>query len=183
MDFDTMLEETKDVRSAAMDIAGALDVPGVGIINDGMDLYSQIAGGNNAEAFGTGLGMVSDGVGLADDVGVEGAGPVGDVLTAAKGGWDIGAGAAQISNDDFDGKGCDGVRSVIEGAGGLAELFGPKGKAIGKGLSAGLSVGDAIAPLVYGGDGKGSEMQKPPADGVWKATTGNDTVDWLFGVD
>ena len=77
-----------------------------------------------------------------------------------------------------------GINDILHGGAGLAsKAENPWVKGAGKALGAGLSVGDAIAPLVFGDkDEKGSHQEEIPEDGKFNATTGNGVVDWMFGV-
>ena len=72
----------------------------------------------------------------------------------------------------------------LAGAGGSA-LAGAGACVVGAGL-AGYGLGNMLAPLVYGdGEGSRTEEYEEPKGGTYiedPATTGNDFVDWVFGV-
>ena len=184
-DFDEILKETETLRTLGADALDAFGIPGASLmsaVNDGADLYTDVSEGNYDKAVGDGLGLVDDGFGFAEEIGFES--PMGDYAKAIKGGYDMGNGIGQMADDDFDGKGCDGAHDFLEGMGESAEAFGPWGEAAGKGMQYGLDIGDAIAPYVYhDADYEGARTEAIPEDGIFKPTTGNKTVDWLFGVD
>jgi hypothetical protein len=74
-----------------------------------------------------------------------------------------------------------GLGKVISGAsGGLGNIPGPTG-AVAKAFGAGYTLGDWMAPLVYGSE-EGSRVETVPEDEIFKPTTGNAVVDWIFGV-
>lgn len=76
-----------------------------------------------------------------------------------------------------------GAGSGGVGAAAGASLLGTAGCVLGAGL-AGYGVGNLLAPVVYGSE-EGTSTYTPPEGGTYiddPATTGNDFVDWVFGV-
>jgi hypothetical protein len=69
----------------------------------------------------------------------------------------------------------------------LGGKAGPWGAAAAKALGAGLEVGEALGPLVFGEkESRGAQQVeiKYRADGTeeWNPSTGNDVIDWIAGV-
>jgi hypothetical protein len=136
-----------------------------------------------------GIGMVGD----AASVG--GMSPLANYANAAKGGLELGKGAAQIftaqtaaplapgqSGVDTAGQTVNGIENVLKGVGDGAQAFGPWGAAGGKALNAGMAVGNAVAPLVFGDMKESTGNMGQTADGVYHGTTGNSVIDWMAGV-
>ncbi|MBA3460747.1 MAG: hypothetical protein H0T46_12340 [Deltaproteobacteria bacterium] len=189
-DLEQLMEDTEAARTLTSDGLDALDVPdALAVVNDGIDVASDLSDGDYSAAAGSGMDLAADSVGLAEDLGYLGEG-LGGAATTISGEQKIARGYANIAADDFDGKACDGWRELLEGGGQVAEgtggLMGEGAgdwvEAAGKGLQYGLHIGDALAPHVYGEEIKGQQWQTVPEDGVWKASTGNSVVDWMFGV-
>lgn len=188
-EFDEWLGDTEGVRSLGQDLLGVAGdhLPGAGLmkmLDSGANLYNDIDQGNYTDAIGSGMGLVDGGFTLADDLGFDvGEGP-GQVMNAAQGGWNVGSGIEKIVNgEEYSGEAFEGMHDILSGSGQLAEAYGGDVAMVGKALGVGLDIGDALAPYVYGEEIKGQQSQTIPEDGIWKPTTGNDTVDWLFGVN
>ena len=107
-------------------------------------------------------------------------GPLGawmDTLTLASG-VDQMAGGLE---EDYNPETWSGLDKVISGgAGDLGNIPGPAG-AVAKAFGAGYTIGDWIAPLVYGSE-EGGRTEQVPEDEIFEPTTGNAVVDWIFGV-
>jgi hypothetical protein len=84
-------------------------------------------------------------------------------LQDAHGGLKIAAGGADVV----------GGGAAMLGIEGTVAEAGPVGAALG----AGMMVGDALAPVVFSGDG--NEKAK---DGKYYGSCGNNAIDWVFGV-
>lgn len=101
-----------------------------------------------------------------------------NVGEAANGAGNLAQGLAQdgFSSD----KTWDGIHDLLHGgAGALGDKGGasPLGK-VAKAFTFGMDIGDAIAPMIFGDkDEHGSKTEEVPADGVFKPSTGNKTID------
>lgn len=189
-EFDEWLGDTEGVRSLGLDL---LDVAGphlpgaglMGMIDSGANLYNDIDKGDYGAAVGDGLGVIDGGLTLAEEFGWDGGDTAGRVVNGLQGGLNTGLGIEKIINgEEYSGEAFEGMHDILEGGGQLAEAYGGDVAMVGKALGVGLDIGDAIAPYVYNdAASKGLHTQEIPEDGIFKPTTGNDTVDWLFGVN
>lgn len=113
-------------------------------------------------------------------------GPLGTAFAAVdtvKGGYE---GAEAIDKGDGV-EGCDAVHDVLSGGAGLLGNAGGTLGAGAKAFGAGMAVGDAIAPVIFGSEEEDNKAhtEEVPADGVFKPSTGNSYVDGaldFFGV-
>ena len=190
-EYEQLLEATEASRtltSDGLDAAGIPDV--VGLWNDGIEVADDLSNGDYAAAAtGSGMDLAADGLGLAEDLGYDTG--LGDYATGAAGMSKVGRGMSTMAQDEYDGKLFEGLHDVLEGGGQAAEgIGGAMGEgtgewveAAGKGLQYGMHIGDAIAPWLYNDDKyKGTRTEAIPEDGIFKPTTGNCVVDWMFGV-
>jgi hypothetical protein len=105
-------------------------------------------------------------------------GPLGYVTSGIdllSGGWNLAKG---VDTGDTNAL-MDGVHDTVGGtAGMLGNVPGPVG-AVAKAFSAGYTVGDWIAPTVFGSEKEANapHMEQVPADGVFKPSTGNSWID------
>lgn len=68
-----------------------------------------------------------------------------------------------------------GMFAGLAGIGGQADVA----KVLGAG-AAGIGLGNAIAPYVFGAEPKGTSYQEIPADGNFKPTSGNQVFDTIL---
>lgn len=190
-----MLEDTEATREGSEGLFDLLgEIPGAGGLGIANGVANAYKGGQELAAgeWGDGLldlgqglgGTVKGGMDLMKDFGLgQGAGDVGRAVDVASGAGDIAHGFWDIASDEGYGGGTlDGIHDILSGSGDLASGFFGEDSQIGmagKGLSAGIKVGDALAPYVFhDAASEGAHQQAIPADG-WQTTTGNASVDHL----
>jgi len=141
-------------------------------------------GGEAFEAVSGAMGEVGVANTLSKAVGAggilsKGAEAVVHPLEVALSGAELGWGGAQTVDGAVNGNSgevMDGVHNLASGGAGVAALFGGP---VGEALKAGFTVGDMLAPTVFGSEEEGNKphMEQVPEDGVFKPTTGNQYVD------
>lgn len=200
-DFDEAAEATETQRDAAEKVMDVAKVPGgdaMGLLNAGATTNKGIGeiekGDTAAGVVDTGMGaagVVDKGASIVKEVaeaagseGVAGgAGKVAGVAGTIAGGLQIGKGIGEVATDDgYGGKTLDGIHDMLAGT---ASTVGSAGGAspagmVAKAFGAGFSVGDMIAPTVFG-DMKNTGTHYENADQEFHASTGNRAIDWIAG--
>lgn len=105
------------------------------------------------------------------------------VIDGGKVGWGGSKAIDYFENDDYHPEAWDGLNTAIDGGLGLTGMLPGNAGQVGKAASAGYTVGNWLAPVVYGEEPEGEHYEQVPEDGIFKPTTGNKFVDWMFGVD
>lgn len=162
---------------------GGLEVPGLGIVSGGFQLYDGISEVQKGET-GAGIddmvmGAASQYSTVAEMTGAEGvSGPLGAIAAGAQ----IGKGFGEIaSSEEWNSERMEGISDMISGvASGAAATENPWVKGTGIALQGGMAVGNVIAPAVFGD--KDEDASVMTDDGVYHGSTGNSAVDWVFGV-
>lgn len=194
-EFTDLFSSTEGLREAAEGVMGATKIPGsglMGLMNNGLSLADDIEDGNWGDAVHDGLGVIDGGFTFMEDlsgggeIGAPGEGGMGSYVKAAMGGWEMGEGIAEIATDDdgFGVQSLDGLHDILTGGADVGSAFGGQIGAVSEAFGAGMDVGDAIAPLIFGSEEEDNKAHSEaiPEGGVFHPSTGNGAFDWAFGV-
>ena len=174
------LGKSADLLLERPDIGGALSLPGD--LNGARKSIGELQGKDYKngipDALSSTAGVVSD---IANATGHDG---VGNYAGMAKAGVELAKGGNElydgVKNHDADEE-VNAANDLLNGtADGLSAAPNKKVSMVGKALSVGVGIGNAIAPTVFGD--KNTDCSVQTADGQWHGSTGNGYIDWMAGV-